>query len=125
MPIEVETSEAPAFLRYRYSGPFPSVDAQALVRERLIAAGHLTAATIALMDVRDLDAVADDDTLARTVAAALQRGGWPRRRAYLIDPGKHRDMIEQFKQLAMTTVTTAAFTDEGEALAWLRSGTGA
>ena len=125
MPIEVDTSQAPALLRYRYSGPFPSVDEQALVRERLIGAGHLTPATIALMDVRDLEAVADDDTLARTVAVALQRRGWPRRRAYLIDPMKHRHMIEQFKQLAMTTVTTAAFTDESEALAWLRSGSGA
>jgi hypothetical protein len=123
MPIEVDTSEAPAFLRYRYTGPFPSVDEQALVRERLIAGGQLTAATIALMDARQLDTVPDDDTLARMVAAALQRGGWPRRRAYLIDPVKHQHMIEQFKQLAMTSVTTAAFTDENEALAWLRAGT--
>jgi hypothetical protein len=30
-------------------------------------------------------------------------------------------MIEDFKQLAMTTVTTAAFTDEGAATAWLLS----
>jgi hypothetical protein len=119
MPIEVDTSEAPALLRYRYFGPFPSLEEQALVRERLIGDGHLTANTIALMDVRELDTVADEDTLARTVAAALQRGGWPRRRAYLIDPDKHGHMIEQFKQLAMTTVTTQAFVDEREAMQWL------
>ena len=125
MAIEVDTSEAPALLRYRYAGPFPSIDEQAGVRERLIAAGHLTAATIALMDVRELEVVPDDDTLARTVAVALQRGGWPRRRAYLTSSSQQQHMIEQFQQLAMTTVTTAAFTDETEALAWLRSGTGA
>ena len=125
MAIEVDTSEAPAFLRYRYTGPFPSIEEQARVRERLIGDGHLTSATIALMDARGLDTVADDDTLARTVAVALQRGGWPRRRAYLISSSQQQQMIEQFQQLAMTTVTTAAFTDETEALAWLRSGAGA
>jgi hypothetical protein len=120
MPIEVDTSEAPAFLRYRFTGPYPSVEEQALVRDRLIAGGHLTRDTVALMDARQLEAVPDDDVLARTVAAALQRGGWPRRRAYLIDPVRHAHMIEQFKQLAMTSVTTAAFTDEHDALAWLK-----
>jgi hypothetical protein len=120
MPIEVDTSQAPALLRYHFTGPFPTVEAQALVRERLIADGHLTAGTIALMDVREVETVPDDDVLARTVATALQRGGWPKRRAYLIDPVRHTHMIDQFKQLAMTTVATAAFTDESEALAWLR-----
>ena len=121
MPIEVDTSEAPALLRYRFTGPYPSVDEQSLLRERLIADGHLTADTVAIMDAREVENIPDDDMLARTVAAALQRGGWPRRRAYLIDPARHAHMIEQFKQLAMTSVTTAAFIDEPEALAWLKT----
>ena len=121
MPIEVDTSEAPAFLRYRYTGPYPSVAEQSLLRERLIADGHLTADTVAIMDARQVENIPDDDMLARTVAAALQRGGWPRRRAYLIDPVRHSHMIEQFKQLAMTTVMTAAFTDEDEARLWLNT----
>jgi hypothetical protein len=120
MPIEVDTSEAPALLRYRFIGPWPSIEEQSSVREKLIADGHLTAATLALMDARGLTGIADEDAIARTVAAALQRGGWPRRRAYLIDPAKHQHMIEQFQQLAMTTVTTAGFSDEQEALQWLR-----
>jgi hypothetical protein len=122
MPIEVDTSEAPAFLRYRFTGPFPSPEEQSVVRERLIADGHLTAETTALMDARNVENVPDDDVLARTVAAALQRGGWPRRRAYLIDPVRHAHMIEQFQQLAMTTVATAAFVDERVALEWLQHG---
>lgn len=119
MPIDVDTSRAPEFLRYRYSGAFPSLTDMALVRNRLIALGMLTADTIALMDVRDLTQVADDDFLAKTVAAALEKGGWPRRRAYLINPARHQHMIEQFQDLAMRTVTTAAFTDEKDALDWL------
>lgn len=119
VPIDVDTARGPEFLRYRYTGAFPSLTEMAVVRNRLIALGMLTAETIALMDVRELTQVADDDFLAKTVAAALEKGGWPLRRAYLIDPSRHQHMIEQFQDLAMRTVRTAAFTDENEALAWL------
>lgn len=122
MAIEVDTSDAPAFLRYRYYGSFPSLEEQAAVRNRLIEFGALTADTRALMDIRELTEVADDTILAKTVAAALERGGWPKRRAYLIQPAMHLHMISQFQDLAMTTVTTAAFVDEQEALAWLMRG---
>lgn len=119
MPIDVDTTRAPAFVRYRFSGEYPSIEEQQALRDSLITLGLLTAETVALMDVRELTRVPDDDVLAKTVAAALQRGGWPRRRAYLIDPVSHRQMVEQFQDLAMTTVKTAAFADEQEALAWL------
>ena len=119
MPIEVDTTRAPSFVRYRYFGAYPSLEEQQALRESLIAFGLLTADTVALMDVRELTQVPSDDVLAKTVAAALQRGGWPLRRAYLIDPVMHRHMIEQFQDLAMTTVKTAAFADEQEAMAWL------
>jgi hypothetical protein len=119
VPIEVDTTRAPAFIRYRFYGEYPSIEEQAAVRESLLTFGLLTTATAALMDVRELTHLPNDDILAKTVAAALERGGLPRRRAYLIDPLSHRHMIEQFQDLAMTTVTTAAFVDEGEAMAWL------
>ena len=119
MPIEVDTAEAPRFLRYRYYGDFPSVEEQAQMRNKLIASRLLTADTIALMDAREVTNIPDDDYLARTVASALEKGGWPRRRAYLIDPERHLHMIRQFQDLAMRTVTTAAFSDEQEALDWL------
>ena len=119
MPIEVDTTRAPAFVRYRFRGEYPSIDEQAAIRESLITFGLLTSETVALMDVREVTQIPSDDILAKTVAAALERGGWPRRRAYLIDPVAHRHMIEQFQDLAMTTVTTAAFADEDEAMAWL------
>jgi hypothetical protein len=119
VPIDVDTFKAPEFLRYRYYGEFPSLDEQARLRERLITLGLLTADTLAIMDARGLENVPDDDMLAKTVAAALEKGGWPRRRAYLIDPTRHAHMIGQFQDLAMRTVTTAAFADEQEALDWL------
>ena len=119
MPIEVDTGRAPEFLRYRFIGTFPTVEEQVRMREKLMSLGLLTAETVALMDTRELANVPDDDMLAKTVASALQRGGFPRRRAYLIDPKRHLHMIEQFQDLAMRTVTTAAFSDEREAMDWL------
>ena len=119
VPIDIDTSQAPRFLHYLYSGGFPSVEEQSTLREKLMARGLLTRDTVALMDVRALADVPDDDVLARTVAAALERGGWPIRRAYLIDPARHLRMVQQFQDLAMRTVTTAAFVDEEEALKWL------
>ena len=119
MSIDIDTSQAPRFLHYQFSGAFPSVDEQSALREKLMARGMLTRDTVALMDVRRLADVPDDDVLAKTVAAALERGGWPIRRAYLVDPARHLRMVEQFQDLAMRTVTTAAFVDEDEALNWL------
>jgi hypothetical protein len=119
VPIEVDTIRAPGFIRYRFFGEFPSLEEQQVLRDSLITFGLLTADTVALMDARELTEVPDDDILAKTVAAALERGGWPLRRAYLIDPAMHLHMIRQFQDLAMTTVTTAAFVDESEAMAWL------
>jgi hypothetical protein len=119
VPIEVDTTRAPSFIRYRYFGEFPSLEEQKVLRESLITFGLLTKDTVALMDARELSEVPDDIILAKTVAAALERGGWPLRRAYLINPVVHLHMIRQFQDLAMTTVTTAAFVDEDEAMAWL------
>jgi hypothetical protein len=119
VPIEVDTSRAPAFIRYRFFGDFPSLEEQSTLREHLIRTRLLTSDTVAIMDTREITEVPDDDVLAKLVAAALQRGGWPRRRAYLINPATHLHMIKQFQDLAMTTVTTAAFVDEAEAMAWL------
>ena len=122
MPIEVDTTHAPRLLRYRFSGAYPSVEEQSKLRDSLIKLGYLTSETRAIMDAREITEIPDDDILAKTVAAALQRGGWPRRRAYLINPDVHLHMIRQFQDLAMTTVTTAAFVDEAEAMEWLMRG---
>jgi hypothetical protein len=86
------------------------------LRDRLIEFGWLTAETRAIMDVRTLDEIPNDEVLAKIVAARPQRGGWPVRRAYLIDPARHQPMIEHFR---MTSATIAAFVDEDEAMRWL------
>lgn len=122
MPIEIDTAEAPALLRIRCVGAFPLAAEQSALREQLIAQGLLTEDSVSLLDVREAD---DPDaiTVLQSIAAAL-RAGMPRRRACLINPGKHLHLLQQF-QAAVPWMSTAAFIDEREALEWLLNPEGA
>lgn len=122
MPIEVDTTEAPALLRFRCFGVAPSPEEQEQLRADLMDQGLLTNGSVSLLDVRDLD-TPDALTIARSIAAAL-RAGMPRRRACLINPGKHLRILQQF-QKAAPWMTTAAFIDEREAIEWLLNPEGA
>jgi hypothetical protein len=119
MPIHVDRTDAPARLIYRYRGAAPSPDEQAVLRHNLINEGHLTAATGALMDLTRLDTVPTDEELLRTIEAALEIGGWPRRRAYVVLPWMHLPIVRAIAQRTSTTITLAAFLSEADALRWL------
>lgn len=120
--IEVDTKEAPALLKFRLAGAFPSADEQAAVRDQLIADGLLTADTVSLLDVREVE-TPSPGVVIQSIFEAM-RAGIPRRRACLINPGKHLQVLQQF-QAAVPWMTTAAFIDEREALEWLLNPEGA
>jgi hypothetical protein len=122
VPIEVDTAEAPALLRIRCVGVIPTPDEQAALREQLMAQGLLTEDSVSLLDVRELD-TPDPITVFESIAALL-RAGMPKRRAWLINPGRHLRAIQQF-QAAVPWMSTAAFIDEREALEWLLNPEGA
>lgn len=122
MPIEVDTTEAPALLRFRCFGVLPSAEEQEQLRADLMDQGLLTEGSVSLLDVREAD-TPDALTIAKSIAAAL-RAGMPRRRACLINPGKHLRILQQF-QKAAPWMTTAAFIDEREAIEWLLNPEGA
>jgi hypothetical protein len=117
VPIEVNTEEAPALLRFRCVGPLPSAAEQARLRNQLIADGLLTADSVSLLDVRDVEGPLDPVNIAASIAEIV-RAGMPRRRACLINPGIHLALLQQF-QAAVPWMATAAFIDEREALEWL------
>jgi hypothetical protein len=121
--IEVDTAEAPALLRFRCVGAFPSADEQVALRAQLIDKGLLTESSVSLLDFRSVDPMPDALTFAQSIAAAA-RAGMPRRRACLINPGKHLAALQQF-QAAVPWMSTAAFIDEREALEWLLNPEGA
>jgi hypothetical protein len=117
VPIEVNTEEAPALLRFRCVGPLPSAAEQARLRNQLIADGLLTADSVSLLDVRDVEGPVDPVNVVASIAEIV-RAGMPRRRACLINPGRHLAFVQQF-QAAVPWMSTAAFIDEREALEWL------
>lgn len=122
MPIEVDTTEAPALLRFRCFGALPSAEEQEKLRADLIDQGLLTEGSVSLLDVREAE-TPDAVTVAKSIAAAV-RAGIPKRRACLINPGKHLHVLQQF-QKAVPWMSTAAFIDEREALEWLLNPEGA
>lgn len=122
MPLEVDIREAPALLRIRCVGLLPSAEEQAALREDLKARGLLTEATVSLLDVRDAE-TPDAITIGKSIAAIV-RSGMPKRRACLINPGKHLHILQYF-QAAVPHMSTAAFIDEREAIEWLLNPEGA
>jgi hypothetical protein len=116
VPIEVDTAGAPALLKFRVVGEFPSAEEQAALRERLIDEGLLTEDSVSLLDVRE--AVTPSPSLVIQSIFEAMRAGIPRRRACLINPARHLHILRQF-QTAVPWMTTAAFSDEREAIDWL------
>lgn len=122
MPLEVDTTEAPALVRFRCYGTFPSAEEQDAVRQDLIAKGLITEASASLLDVRDAE-MPDALTVVKSIAAVV-RTGLPRRRACLINPGRHLPLLQQFQE-AIPWMSTAAFIDEHQAIEWLLNPEGA
>jgi hypothetical protein len=120
MPLNVDHTAAPRLLIYRYTGAAPSPEEQANVRQTLIAAGHLTGETLAVMDLRALQGMPTDEELKRTVALAMEDNAWPVRRAYVVLPWMHLPVIRAIESLTAGTITMAAFLTEQDALDWLQ-----
>lgn len=119
MPIAVDTSEAPEFLRITLHGNWPTIDEQREVRQRLIASGQLTESTRALIDFRLLASTVAYTEVAKIVAAAIQDGGLPFHRAYLVGSAVQYGLVRQMKSIAPPHIALEIFTDEQEALMWL------
>ena len=119
MPIVVDASEAPAFIRITLRGEWPTLDEQRDVRLRLMNAGQLTDKTRALIDFRDLSSTAQYSDVERIIQAAMKDGGWPLYRAYVVGSAVQFGLVRQMKSLAPATVELEIFTNEEEAHVWL------
>jgi hypothetical protein len=119
MPIDLDTSEAPSFIRITLRGAWPTLAEQREVRLRAIAAGHLTAKTRALIDFRGLTTTANYSDVEQIVAAATKDGGWPLYRAYVVGSAVQFGLVRQMKAFAPPFIDIEIFTDEQEAQLWL------
>jgi hypothetical protein len=120
VPIDVDVSEAPEFLRWTVRGEWPGIAEMGEVRTRLIANGHLTATTKALFDIRNVETIPSYHEVAPMIAAAMKAGGWPRHRAYVVASAVQFGLVRQMKALAPPDIQVEVFFDDIEALKWLR-----
>lgn len=120
MPIVVDTSEAPSFIRITLHGDWPTIDEQREVRQRLLAAGQLTETTRALIDFRQLASTVPYTEVEKIIAAAVKDGAMPFHRAYLVGSAVQYGLVRQMKAVSpRSLVTLEIFTDEQEAMMWL------
>ena len=119
MPIAIDTSDAPSFIRFTLSGAWPTHEQQRELRLQLIDAGQLTPHTRAMIDLRDvieLPAYTEPNSI---LAAAAKGGALPRLRAYLVGSAVQYGLARQFKFAAGPAAQIGIFTNEQEALEWL------
>jgi hypothetical protein len=119
MPIEIDTSEAPTFIRITLHGEWPSLGEQREARLRLINTGQLTEKTRALIDFRQLASTAQYSEVEQIIRSALKDGGWPLYRAYLVGSAVQFGLVRQMKALAPSQVKLEIFTNEEDAQVWL------
>jgi len=119
MPIDVDLTEAPAFIRITLRGEWPTLEEQRDARLRLINSGELTAATRALIDFRQLASTANYSDVEQIIQSAMKDGGWPLFRAYLVGSAVQFGLVRQMKSLAPANVEIEIFTNEEEAHVWL------
>jgi hypothetical protein len=119
MPIDIDTAEAPAFIRITLRGTWPSLEEQRDARLRLLESGQLTPDTRALIDFRDLSTTAQYADVGKIISAALKDGGLPFFRAYVVGSAVQFGLVRQMKALAPPQIELEIFTDEQEAQVWL------
>jgi hypothetical protein len=121
LPIDVDASEAPAFLRWFVRGEWPSIAEMGEVRARLIANGQLTAETRALFDLRNVETVPGYHEVAPMIVAAMKSGGWPRHRGYIVGSALQCGLVQQMQALAPPEIHVEVFFNQLDANQWLRS----
>lgn len=122
LPVDLDVSQAPGYIRLNLTGELPTVQDQGTLRRELMARGHLTADTRALLDLRGVTRMPKYSEIQQIVAAATADKGWPLRRAYLVMPGVQFGFVRQLQAIAPPEVTIDLFTTESEALEWAGKG---
>ena len=119
MPIDVDTSEAPQFVRWTITGQWPGIADMRAVREQLVGTSQLTTVTRGLFDIRHVENIPSYTEVNSMVEAAMKSGGLPLCRAYLVASAEQFGIVRQMKALAPAGIQVEIFFNEAEAWAWL------
>lgn len=117
VPIDVDTTRAPGILIFTIRDEWPPLDDLLEMRARLVTAGHLTAETRALVDVRHVTPASCGKT-----TQGLHCGmpdDLPLVRGYLVASVEQFGFAQQLQAVAPPGPRVEIFTDEGNALRWL------
>ena len=113
VPIDVDSSDAPFFLRFTISGEWPSLHDQRSVRDQLVSSGQLISASRVLVDVRGVVSASEPPSFV-----GLKDGPVARVQAYLVSSSIQHQLARRFKQ-ATKSAMVEIFVDEKHALEWL------
>lgn len=122
MPVTVKEQDAPAFLALVLSGPWPTAQEQSGLRRQLVQEGKLSRATVALIDIREVDLPFFEDVDCAMQAAARELAGLPRRVALLVLPGASFGVGRMLQSTAPSGVEVELFEDAEIAHSWLMNG---
>jgi hypothetical protein len=113
----------PRLVRITFHAEWPTREEQLRIRQQLLAEGHVTPATLVLIDLRPLGNISPrfEEVGPRITgdAAVTQPGVLPTRTAYLVGSAVQFGFVDQLKAYAPLHMKIEAFANEDEALAWL------
>jgi hypothetical protein len=101
------------------SGEWPGIEELRDLRQQLVSRGDLTPETKVLFDIRMVATTPMVSDVAEMVAAAVQQGGLPFQRAYLVAAAVQYGVVRQMQALAPPPISIEIFTSEAEATTWL------
>ena len=110
----MDLGDSPNFIRVALAGEWPMPEEQRHLRESLRASGELTAATRALIDLRELVPVGPGDLMA-----SAKEGVITRVQAYLVATAEQHHFARQCRIAAGPGRVVEIFIEERAALEWL------
>jgi hypothetical protein len=119
--LAVDVSYAPHMLHYSWRGPAPTADQLTTLRQQMAEAGHLTAWTGLLVDMRALTTLPSYADLRASITRDRADRMTARTIAFLVDTVAQYGVGRQWEMLLPSGVACAVFTDEATARAWLET----
>lgn len=121
MPVTVVTSDAPRTLRYTFAGDWPTSREHSDTSAQLRAAGHLTANTKALFDIRAAENLPHLNEMDHASGLTTANARWPLVRGFLVNEGVQFGVARQMQMVAPYDLSIYIFTGAAEAESWLCS----
>jgi hypothetical protein len=117
--LTVDVTNAPVVVRYAWRGPRPTPIELTRLHKHLAGAGHLTADSGLLIDMRAMTTLPSLDELRATMARLRADGSPPRAAAFVAGTALQYGVARQHEMLLPHTVQAGVFSDEVDALEWL------